>query len=86
MAKRGRPRGSKNKKNTMAIVKSNIEETRPYSFDLLSIRLLSAVEYIVRKAIEDKAVELAENKQCIPPNIIESAIIKLKLEQYIPEN
>jgi hypothetical protein len=76
----GKKRGRPPKK--MAEFKPSKSEPQAFSFETQSINFLHSVQYNIRKAIEDKAVELSEIKQCIDISTIKLAMTKLKLEQY----
>lgn len=89
----GRPKGSKNKTKAKANTKTQskikqtatVVEKQKFSFDLDSIILMADVIYVIRKQIEDKAVELYGEKLCIPKSVIEKVITSMGLKKFIPE-
>jgi len=82
--KRGRPKGSKNNKSASKLkIKYKPEPLPEYSFDTEGIILMYVLGHVIRTSIEDAAVEIAKDKQCIPKDIIEKAIKKVGLGEWL---
>jgi len=79
--KRGRPPKSKNVAKIKTQSKSDPEPE--YSWDTESIILMARLTYAIRVAIEENAIKAAVNKQCIPPDIVEGAIVDIGLGDWL---
>jgi hypothetical protein len=56
-----------------------------FSFSLDSITFMSLLEYTIRKEIEETALEMSEDKMCVPKATILKAVKKLGLGNWIPK-
>jgi hypothetical protein len=56
-----------------------------HSFDIESIILMASLGYTIRKAIEDKAIEMAVDKKCIPRDTIYYAACELGLKDWLEQ-
>ena len=73
--------GRKKKVNT----ESSFELPQHHSFDLEAIILMASLGYTIRKAIEDKAIEMAVDKKCIPRDTIYQAACELGLKDWLEQ-
>ena len=53
------------------------------SFDLDTVLLMASVVYVISEAIEEKTLELATSKKCVPKEYAEAAIKQLGLGEWL---
>ena len=56
---------------------------QPYSFDPEAVIFMAVLGYTIRDAIEQTALEMSENKKCIPKETIIKAVKKVGLSGWI---
>jgi len=88
MAKRGRPKGSTNKKKSISKIKtikkspSRGDSDQKFSFDLPTIEYLAALQYYIRAIIQEKMLSITTDPMMMSVDLARKVVKELGLEKY----